>query len=965
MFDNRRQDGEIKHVNLAVTNKEDETFDNVLTAGISQLSLKDQTGIPKRPAYGTKGKRITLWANYFEMVIQNKAASFYRYNVDLVRIESKKKDSKGKDAEVRAPTGKKLERCMRLLLQELPNTISVATDYRKTLITPQLLKLTKEGVLVQYYSENDAGPSPTDPRYLATIKLTGTFTFGDLLDHLCSTDLSREGPAAREQILQAANIVIASGLKQNSDNIITKSNKYFLAKGNLVESSMLVSGLEAFRGYFMSVRAATCRMLLNVQVQHVAIWKSQPLIDLVRKLQNDAKTPEEIHRFVAGLTVQVIHLGNRIKKVAGLAMKNDGRGSAKPPRIQRDGANANQVEFWKETPEPGCWITIADYFKETYGSEVLPNTPLVNLGSKSHPTYMPSEKCIIKELQTYDKKLSPADTAKMINFAVRNAADNAQSIAGKGRRLLHDNSQTLLGAFGVEVGDSLIVVNARVLDAVKPGYFQAQIAVPQGATWNMANKQFNFGAKVDSWAFVWIRYVTVNKDKRGQPIFDNKGKPICTVNGGGFKDKAEVNTVIGDFVKTLRNSGCDVVRSPILHEFDIHNPRDPGPEIDRLFAGAPEGIKLFLVILPEQSTALYNAVKRAGDITYGIHTVSVVANGQKFCKGLAGDRTGNSVPNAQYHANVALKLNLKLGGRNQVLSKSDRGFISEGKTMLVGLDVTHPAPGSAQAAPSVSSITASIDSYLCQWPADVSIQPRSKEMIEGLKNMFKSRLVLWRKYQTRYPDEIIVYRDGVGDSMYDLVRTQELPQIREACRETYSAAETQAGKPYISIIICGKRHHTRFYPTNENEVDKKTGIMGTQCGTIVDRGVTESRVWDFYLQAHAALKGTARPAHYVVIHDEVFRRRATMEKKTDARTVAQRAADEVERLTHAMCYTFGRATKAVSLCPPAYYADLVCERSRLWLSGVFDERSVVSSQAEARDQDVRVHDNLKDTMFYL
>lgn len=63
----------------------------------------------------------------------------------------------------------------------------------------------------------------------------------------------------------------------------------------------------------------------------------------------------------------------------------------------------------------------------------------------------------------------------------------------------------------------------------------------------------------------------------------------------------------------------------------------------------------------------------------------------------------------------------------------------------------------------------------------------------------------------------------------------------------------------------------------------------------------------------------------------------------------------------------GRATKAVSLCPPAYYADLVCDRARLWLSRVFDERTVVSSEdgGEARPEDVQIHPKLKDTMFYI
>lgn len=237
-------------------------------------------------------------------------------------------------------------------------------------------------------------------------------------------------------------------------------------------------------------------------------------------------------------------------------------------------------------------------------------------------------------------------------------------------------------------------------------------------------------------------------------------------------------------------------------------------------------------------------------------------------------------------------------------------------------------------------------------------------MIEGLKEMFKSRLHLWQLHnQQRLPEEILIYRDGVGETMYDLVRTEELPLIRQACQEVYPATATKANKPYITIVICGKRHHTRFYPTTEAEADSRGNCKP---GTVVDRGITETRIWDFYLQAHSALQGTAKPCHYIVVHDEIFRRRAAAATTKDGRTVGQRAQDDLEGLTHAMCYMFGRATKAVSLCPPAYYADLVCDRARRWLSRVFDERTVVSSEGgEAKPEDVQIHANLKNTMFYI
>lgn len=42
-----------------------------------------------------------------------------------------------------------------------------------------------------------------------------------------------------------------------------------------------------------------------------------------------------------------------------------------------------------------------------------------------------------------------------------------------------------------------------------------------------------------------------------------------------------------------------------------------------------------------------------------------------------------------------------------------------------------------------------------------------------------------------------------------------------------------------------------------------------KCGLVVDQGVTYKDGYDFYLQSHAVIQGTARPAHYVVLVDEL------------------------------------------------------------------------------------------------
>ena len=279
--------------------------------------------------------------------------------------------------------------------------------------------------------------------------------------------------------------------------------------------------------------------------------------------------------------------------------------------------------------------------------------------------------------------------------------------------------------------------------------------------------------------------------------------------------------------------------------------------------------------------------------------------------------------------------------------------------------------------------------------------------VTNLGQMLKSRLNLWRSKgrHASLPENILVYRDGVSEGQYKLVLESELPQLRQACAETYPADQTKAGLPRITIVVVGKRHHTRFYPTSTGAADRGSNCMP---GTVVDRGVTEARNWDFFLQAHTALQGTARPAHYYVIHDDIFRSNAkggsTAQKKQGGPPVMKlplmkgaggggaggsaaggsNVQDTLEQVTQSLCYVFGRATRAVSICTPAYYADIVCERARKYLHDVFDPTgasdlaSVTSGGDGGNDSDsarasqnaamqvrITVHEKLKNTMFYI
>jgi eukaryotic translation initiation factor 2C len=90
--------------------------------------------------------------------------------------------------------------------------------------------------------------------------------------------------------------------------------------------------------------------------------------------------------------------------------------------------------------------------------------------------------------------------------------------------------------------------------------------------------------------------------------------------------------------------------------------------------------QLILCILPNTGQPLYAEIKRVSDTVIGVATQCVQNRYIRQTK-------------KQYCANVCLKINVKLGGMNSFIDPTQIPFISDRPTILMGADVTHPAPG--------------------------------------------------------------------------------------------------------------------------------------------------------------------------------------------------------------------------------------------------------------------------------
>lgn len=103
---------------------------------------------------------------------------------------------------------------------------------------------------------------------------------------------------------------------------------------------------------------------------------------------------------------------------------------------------------------------------------------------------------------------------------------------------------------------------------------------------------------------------------------------------------------------------------------------------------------------------------------------------------------------------------MKIGGINHVIVPQSLPFIQPQTTMLVGVDVSHQRSMTMAEAPSVVGIVASLDDNFTKWYGTTCVQKAGVEMVEKIGELMGERLSLYGRTYKKYPENIIIYRDG-------------------------------------------------------------------------------------------------------------------------------------------------------------------------------------------------------------
>ncbi|KAF8626746.1 hypothetical protein AX15_004709 [Amanita polypyramis BW_CC] len=696
--------------------------------------------------------------------------------------------------------------------------------------------------------------------------------------------------------LNMLNVFVQAAPKMQSGTLFNARSFYVKPNGN-GRGAVEVSGFEIWRGYYQTVRPTFDRLIVNIDLTVGVVVPQKRLVDLFQNYLNLRDT-----RHITNLTRDQPNFRALKLFAKQLKFRVDlpGHTGKRPQTIWDLVPDAGSVTFDKHGED----VSVADHFFRAHQVTIPPRT--LGVKTKKGAIY-PITVCLTIE-QLYRGKNAPNVTTAAMQFMPQSPRDRLESIIQSRNHLQYSQSPFMVQA-GLSVNNSPVPVHGRLLSGPKLGFDSDKPRIfdhKRPGVWDVMGRRFWRPAPIPSWAV------------------------IC------FESRAP-SELVGKFVEGLaremRGHGMNV------GPYTISQPRNGHGDVYRILReeGARAGANLLLVILPENAEELRNNVKRFGDITQGVPTQCV-----RWGRRREDDVRNNRIN--QYHNNLILKINMRMGGINFAPSGDRFGKIP---TMVLGADVSHPGLGSQQ--PSVSALVGSVDRWYTRYVSATRVQDPRLEMIDDMEGMFEQVLEQFKKFNNRYPAQLIFYRDGVSEGEFAQVSKIEIPRIAAVIARKFGP--NQKDWPILTFLVVGKKHHQRFFPRDGSGQDMQ-GNQNLLPGYIVDVDIVHPVYSDFYLQSQAGLKGTSRPSHYTVIR------------------VTKMSIDELQEFTFHLCHCYLRSTRSVKIPAPVYYADLVCSRAKFHFG---DNASVSGDSGTSSEFDLQmwkkqfspIHPNIAATMYWV
>lgn len=399
-------------------------------------------------------------------------------------------------------------------------------------------------------------------------------------------------------------------------------------------------------------------------------------------------------------------------------------------------------------------VSVAEYWEQHYGPLRFPHLPCLNVSKGRKMNYLPPEVCEIVAGQRQNR-LTEEQTRETIKFSAQRPDNRKYNTMAMLEKADITNDEAAR-EFGIAVEPEMIKTSARILPQPHLQYQRpASINTGTRGAWNLEGMKFFIPATLKSWAIVSCMEPnqTMQQGEQGLPVF------------------------MASLMRMLTEMGMNIPeeRPPLVH-------RRQDTVQDSLKEAMEQGerqfdqpVELILVLLLRKEAQPYQDFKRVAEGQLGVTTQCFVGrNAGIGCQPRS---------RMQYLANLAMKINQKLGGINtQIAGGIDQALPVLGQRanqpfIVFGADVTHPTSFDKNE-PSVGAIVASMDRFLGQFAARILTMPHREEKM-SMREAIKDLLISFYRRTNVKPERVFFYRDGISEGQFQDICSHEYNEFLE------------------------------------------------------------------------------------------------------------------------------------------------------------------------------------------
>ena len=125
------------------------------------------------------------------------------------------------------------------------------------------------------------------------------------------------------------------------------------------------------------------------------------------------------------------------------------------------------------------------------------------------------------------------------------------------------------------------------------------------------------------------------------------------------------------------------------------------------------------------------------------------------------------------------------------------------------------------------------------------------EIVDKLSDLVVEAIKAFIKESKQCPTNVVIYRDGVGDSQIKDVHKQEVQKIRQALNTQFKLESID-----LSVILTTKRINQRFFKKDRYQLGNPSN------GLLVESVVVKEDVFDWFMLAQQVTEGCGTPTRF-------------------------------------------------------------------------------------------------------